>query len=196
MDNEKKLTIIKAAVKRFSKHGLKKTTLEEIARDLRIGKATLYHYFNSKDELYYETVKWEIEYFISDIKNIFNDETTDFNQKLFSYFSLKISIEEKYNLIYQLLIHSLTDFVYEKEEDLLNLLFNKELEILNLILNARFANKIENMPPKLPQILLEKSFGIVLIKKIRRNKENIQIQNDEIELIIKSVFIFVDDKIL
>ena len=34
--------------------GSGKTTLEEIARDIRIGKATIYHYFSSKDELYYE----------------------------------------------------------------------------------------------------------------------------------------------
>lgn len=186
MDKEKKLTIIKAAVKRFSKHGLKKTTLDEIARDLRIGKATLYHYFSSKDELYYETVLWEIENFISEIKNIFNEEASDFNIKLKTYIQLKISIPEKFNLIYQLFLHSLTDYVYEKESDLLNILYEKELEILNLIINAQYANKIENMPPKLPQFLLEKTYGLLLIKKIRNQEGNIILQNEEIEMLLKS----------
>jgi AcrR family transcriptional regulator len=53
---EKKLQIIKAAAKRFDKHGLAKTTLNEIARDLRIGKATLYGYFSSKEELFFSVL--------------------------------------------------------------------------------------------------------------------------------------------
>jgi len=53
MANERKHQIIRAAVKRFARHGHGKTTLEEIARDIRIGKATIYHYFESKDELFF-----------------------------------------------------------------------------------------------------------------------------------------------
>ena len=56
-DKDRKIQILKAAVKRFAKHGLNKTTLDEIARDLRIGKATIYNYFESKEELFYETIK-------------------------------------------------------------------------------------------------------------------------------------------
>jgi len=51
LDKERKIQIIKAAVKRFTKHGLHKTTLDEVARDLRIGKATIYNYFESKEDL-------------------------------------------------------------------------------------------------------------------------------------------------
>ena len=45
MLKERKQQIIRAAVKRFARHGHGKTTLDEIARDIRIGKATIYHYF-------------------------------------------------------------------------------------------------------------------------------------------------------
>ncbi len=51
MPNDRKIQIIKAAAKRFARHGLNKTTLDEVARDIRIGKATIYHYFTSKDDL-------------------------------------------------------------------------------------------------------------------------------------------------
>ena len=43
MANDRKNQIIKAAAKRFARHGLNKTTLDEVARDIRIGKATIYH---------------------------------------------------------------------------------------------------------------------------------------------------------
>jgi len=42
MANERKIQIIKAAAKRFARHGLNKTTLDEVARDIRIGKATIF----------------------------------------------------------------------------------------------------------------------------------------------------------
>lgn len=35
----------------FKKHGLKKYTMDSIAAELNVTKATLYHYFSSKDEM-------------------------------------------------------------------------------------------------------------------------------------------------
>jgi len=73
MPNERKLQIIKAAAKRFARHGVSKTTLDEVARDIRIGKATIYHYFESKDNLYIETLRWEIESYLEQVKSVFNN---------------------------------------------------------------------------------------------------------------------------
>lgn len=41
MEKEKKILIIKTAIKRFIRHGKHKTTLDEIARDLRMSKSSL-----------------------------------------------------------------------------------------------------------------------------------------------------------
>ena len=35
----------------FKKHGLKKFSMDSIAAELKVSKATLYHYFSSKDEM-------------------------------------------------------------------------------------------------------------------------------------------------
>ena len=70
-NNPRKQQIIKAAQRRFVRHGLAKTTLEEIARDLRLGKATIYHYFKSKEEIFYSVLNSEIERYIEEIKSIF-----------------------------------------------------------------------------------------------------------------------------
>ena len=44
--------IVETAQKRFSHYGYSKTTMEEIARDLGMGKASLYYYFPTKESLF------------------------------------------------------------------------------------------------------------------------------------------------
>ena len=55
----KKTLILEIARKRFLHFGYSKTSLEEIAEDLGIGKATIYHYFKNKEELFLHVVKQE-----------------------------------------------------------------------------------------------------------------------------------------
>ncbi len=44
--------ILDAAKKRFDRFGFKKTTLDEIAKDLKISKKTIYEYFTDKEDLF------------------------------------------------------------------------------------------------------------------------------------------------
>ena len=55
----KKKTILDVAQKIFSRFGLNKTTMNEIAKATRMGKATLYHYFTSKEEVFSEVINRE-----------------------------------------------------------------------------------------------------------------------------------------
>ena len=56
---QKRQTILDMAQKIFSRFGLNKTTMDEIAKAARMGKATLYHYFNSKEQIFAEVIKEE-----------------------------------------------------------------------------------------------------------------------------------------
>ncbi len=56
---DKKNLIISVAEKIFSRFGLNKTTMDEIAKAARIGKATLYHYFASKEHIFAEVIQKE-----------------------------------------------------------------------------------------------------------------------------------------
>jgi|AntAceMinimDraft_9_1070365.scaffolds.fasta_scaffold40404_1 AcrR family transcriptional regulator len=56
---DKKKLIIAVAEKFFSRFGLNKTTMNEIAKATRIGKATLYHYFVSKEHIFTEVIRKE-----------------------------------------------------------------------------------------------------------------------------------------
>lgn len=49
---QKEEAIVSAAHKRFAYYGYSKTTMDEIARDLGMGKASLYYYFPTKESLF------------------------------------------------------------------------------------------------------------------------------------------------
>ena len=48
----RKKSILEGALKVFKVHGIEKTTMDEIAHESGFGKATLYYYFASKDEVF------------------------------------------------------------------------------------------------------------------------------------------------
>ena len=60
-DGEQKATIIAEATRLFSRFGLEKTTMEDIAKAARKGKSTLYYYFKSKEDVFAEVIRKEID---------------------------------------------------------------------------------------------------------------------------------------
>jgi len=163
---ERKLQIIKAADKRFSKHGLGKTTLDEIARDLRIGKATIYHYFDTKEDLFFETISWETDQIIEEIKSIFNNEEVELRERFLNYFNFKTELHTKYQLVYEILLLLLKDSSLERESLIINQLIKREEEIINLALNYVYAKKIESMPASLPMYFVMQSWGRLFGNKL------------------------------
>jgi len=59
-DGEQRRAIIDAATGLFSRFGLEKTTMEDIAKAARKGKSSLYYYFTSKEAVYAEVIRNEI----------------------------------------------------------------------------------------------------------------------------------------
>jgi len=57
---EKREEIISVATNLFSRFGLEKTTMEDIARAAKKGKSSLYYYFKSKEEVFAEVIRKEI----------------------------------------------------------------------------------------------------------------------------------------
>lgn len=55
----KKEQILKVAGNVFAKFGLKKTTMDEIAKIARMGKSTIYYYFKSKESIFAEVIDKE-----------------------------------------------------------------------------------------------------------------------------------------
>lgn len=67
--SEKTAHIILTAQKRFGLYGLEKTSMQEIANDLGLSKASLYYYFPDKESLYRAVIEKEQKEFILSISD-------------------------------------------------------------------------------------------------------------------------------
>ena len=64
----KEQLILEAAQKRFGLYGIEKTSMREIADDLKLSKASLYYYFPDKESLYRAVIEKEQGEFIERIR--------------------------------------------------------------------------------------------------------------------------------
>lgn len=62
-------SILSVAKSLFAKYGLRKTSLEEVAKLARVAKGTIYNYFGSKDGVYREVLAREVEEVIKGLKD-------------------------------------------------------------------------------------------------------------------------------
>ncbi|MEO5967356.1 MAG: TetR/AcrR family transcriptional regulator, partial [Ferruginibacter sp.] len=81
MAKDKKEAILEAAYKRFAHYGVNKSTMEEIASDLNISKASLYYYFPDKLTIYAEVLQS-----LSEKESLKNDEYLMEDDPLKSFF--------------------------------------------------------------------------------------------------------------
>lgn len=109
--------IIEAGKKLFQQFGLKKTTMEDIAKAAGKGKSTLYYYFKNKEEIIDEVIKQEMNDFFYGVKKAVEKEEDPFD-KLKTYIVVKTkTLKHKANL-YRFAIET------EGEEDI-NIQFKK-----------------------------------------------------------------------
>ncbi|MCX6151770.1 MAG: TetR/AcrR family transcriptional regulator [Ignavibacteriales bacterium] len=166
-NNPRRDQILKTAQKRFARHGLTKTTIEEIARDLRIGKATVYHYFLSKEAIFYDVITGEIDKLIEDLReNLFKDGI-ELPERIFNYFRVKENISEKYPLIFELINHFFKDQALEKDIEIQKSLFQKESDLILDFLKSSFNKKTTNI--SIATFLVYQSWGLVIMRKVDPN---------------------------
>jgi AcrR family transcriptional regulator len=60
-NDEVREQVVQAARQVFARFGFKKTALDDIAREARKGKSTIYYYFKSKDEIFKAVIDTEAE---------------------------------------------------------------------------------------------------------------------------------------
>jgi AcrR family transcriptional regulator len=166
-NNPRKQQIIKAAQKRFVRHGLAKTTLDEIARDLRLGKATIYHYFESKEEIFYSVLNSEIEKYIDEIKLISQDSESSVTGKLAKYLEVKLKIQENYFLIYELIMIMIKEEPLEKEKEIFDSLVFSEQNII-----AEILKSIATKNKSLPDFIVLSSWGLLLLQRLQSTSVN------------------------
>ncbi len=94
IDKSKEEAIIKAARKRFAHFGYSKVTMDEIAGDVEMGKASLYYYFPTKENLFQEVIVQEQEEFADEIEKILQNENCA-EDKLVQYVDQRLKYFQK-----------------------------------------------------------------------------------------------------
>lgn len=82
--------IRQAAFSLFTKYGIHKVNIHEIAKKANVSQVTIYNYFGSKDELVYDVLKDYFERQIDSFHQLIYSDLS-FQEKLFKSIELKLS---------------------------------------------------------------------------------------------------------
>ena len=107
-NSPKEKEIIEAARNRFAHYGFSKVTMEEVALDVGMGKASLYYYFPNKEDLFKSVIQKEQDLFVEEIKNLIRQNLTA-TKKLEDYVSKRLEYFQQLINLATLNVHSLVD---------------------------------------------------------------------------------------
>jgi AcrR family transcriptional regulator len=130
--SEKKNKILEASKNLFSRYGLKKTTMEEIAANANIAKGTIYNYYRTKEEIFSEVIKLESETLFSEIeKNLKNCKTI--REKIRTFVLTKI-LYYRVAVVFYDVSHKVISEMLPEIEQYRNTYLQREIEILEKVL--------------------------------------------------------------
>ena len=166
MDEEKSLVkenlILQAARKRFAYYGFSKATMDEIARDVGMGKASLYYYFPTKESLFKAVISHEQDEFLEQAQEFLKTDISA-AEKLHQYVLRRLDYFHELVNLSKLSFHSM----YEMRPlfgDLFEGFANRELEIITQILqegNEKSELQVEN-PQQIAELVLHILQGLRL----------------------------------
>jgi TetR/AcrR family transcriptional regulator len=91
LTQEKERLILDAAQHRFARFGFSKATMDEIAEDIGMAKASLYYYYPTKEHVFREVIRREQDEFLKQATRIL-DKPSGAGQKLTSYVRRRIDL--------------------------------------------------------------------------------------------------------
>jgi len=148
MDKRKKERILETATDIFSRFGIKKATMDEIAQKVRMGKSTLYHYFKSKEEIFLEVVKRESDTLKENLKKEVEKAITPQN-KFRAYAKARMKYLKELINYYNTLTDAYLE-IYPFTKDIQRDFENFELNSLSTIFREGIEKDVFNIPnPKL-----------------------------------------------
>ncbi|KAB2866535.1 MAG: TetR/AcrR family transcriptional regulator [Bacteroidales bacterium] len=114
--DEMRESIINAATQIFTRFGFKKTSMDDIAKSLRMGKSSIYYYFKGKEEIFQAVVDKEADQLRLKVNKILssNDDTMS---KLRSYVKLRMDLIKQLSNYMEIL----------KNDDLMNLTLTEKI---------------------------------------------------------------------
>lgn len=131
-EDSKRGEIIAAAQKIFQAYGLEKTTMDDIASAVGMGKSSLYYYFKSKEDVFYAVAKHEMEDMAATIRRELEGCKTP-SQRLKIIFVSRYHALRSKLVLYPALLNEHVKHL-ELYQRIVREANNKELEVLRKIL--------------------------------------------------------------
>jgi AcrR family transcriptional regulator len=135
--NDKVEMILEASQKRFGLYGIEKTSMREIANDLKLSKASLYYYFPDKETLYKAVVEKEQTEFLSRISERIS-RIQEPEQLLLEYSNIRLSYFRTLLNLSRIRLEAYSDLrpafretiriFKEKEKQIIKKIFEKGIE--------------------------------------------------------------------
>lgn len=134
----KKNQILEAAKQVFGRFGFAKTTLDDVASAVGMKKASLYYYYESKEELFKDVVKSETSEFITELdKKVFDKNNV--HDQLNTYIKTRLDYFQKLINLHNLTVNSILEF-RPISELLYREFFDKQIQIVVKIISDGMQN--------------------------------------------------------
>ena len=127
----------------FSRYGFKKTTMDEIARTLKMGKSSVYYYFKSKEEIFEAVVLYEANILRNELTTAIKSVESPV-EKMRNYVFVRMKAFEKLSNYYNAIFDKNLDH-FELIEAIREKYDREELAILRLILYHGARKKAFNV---------------------------------------------------
>ena len=135
--------VIVTAGKIFSRYGFKKTTMDEIAKALKMGKSSIYYYFESKEEIFEAVVLWEANILRNELTTAIKEVESPID-KMKNYVFVRMKSFEKLANYYNAIFDKNLDH-FDFIEHIRSKYDREELAILRLILYDGSRKKVFNV---------------------------------------------------
>jgi AcrR family transcriptional regulator len=135
--------VIVTAGKIFSRYGFKKTTMDEIAKALKMGKSSIYYYFESKEEIFEAVVLWEANILRNELTTAIKAVESPID-KMKNYVFVRMKSFEKLANYYNAIFDKNLDH-FDFIEHIRSKYDREELAILRLILYDGSRKKVFNV---------------------------------------------------
>ncbi len=132
--------VIISAGKIFSHYGFKKTTMDEIAKALKMGKSSVYYYFESKEEIFEAVVLYEANILRNELTTAIKSVESPVG-KMKNYVFVRMKSFEKLSNYYNAIFDKNLDH-FDFIEKIREKYDREELAILRLILYHGVRQKV------------------------------------------------------
>lgn len=127
----------------FSRYGFRKTTMDEIAKALKMGKSSIYYYFEGKEEIFEAVVLYEANILRNELTTAIKSVDSPID-KMRNYVFVRMKSFEKLSNYYNAIFDSNLDH-YDFIETIREKYDREELAILRLILYHGARRKVFNV---------------------------------------------------